>query len=162
MRRAGLSGMFAFALPRALAVAFVATLALSALLVSPAAAMSPGERLDRYVSIWQSNDRVTRDTVREFYADRVIYYGKRMTRDEVYRDKLRFIRAWPIRTYDIAPGSFRSRCDRSGVCRARAVLRWTRAKPDGRSKSGASRLTLVFAKSEGGRIIRESATNIRR
>jgi hypothetical protein len=118
------------------------------------------QRLRAYVQVWESDERVAPRAMREYYADRVIYYGKRMTRREVLADKLRFIRAYPQRRYDIAPDSLRTDCD-VDRCVARAVLMWRRARADGASQSGASMLTLVFSAAEGGRIVQESARTLR-
>lgn len=153
---------------RATCVALAALLA-AALHTLPASAQ-PDERLDApraeqrlrdYVRVWEADERVGQRAMQAYYADEVLYYGKRMTRREVLADKRRFIRAFPERTYDIAPGSLRTRCDRA-QCEARAVLLWRRATPSGRTREGASALTLVFSAREGGRIVRESATNLPR
>ncbi|MBX9759630.1 MAG: hypothetical protein K2Y29_12725 [Beijerinckiaceae bacterium] len=117
-------------------------------------------RMRDYVQVWEADARVGPSAMAAYYADRVIYYGKPMTRRQVLADKLRFIRAYPERRYDIAPGSLRTHCER-GRCEARAVLLWSRASASGRRQQGASALTLVFAASENGRIVRESATNLR-
>lgn len=155
---------------RASCVVVTALLA-AALHTSPASAQTrPDERLDPqraeqrlrdYVRVWEADERVGPRAMRAYYADEVLYYGKRLTRREVLADKLRFIRAFPERTYDIAPGSLRTRCD-SVQCEARAVLVWRRATPSGRTREGASALTLVFSATDGGRIVQESATNLPR
>lgn len=126
----------------------------------PVAPPNPAQRLDRYVRLWERDENVNPETLREYYSDRVVYYGKPMSRDAVYRDKLRFIRTYPYRTYSIVPGSFRSRCG-GGVCRVEAVLSWSRETRGGRRTNGASRLTLVFTNDAGGKILRESAVTLR-
>lgn len=118
------------------------------------------QRMRDYVRVWEADERVGPRAMGAYYADRVIYYGKPMTRREVLADKLRFIRAWPERTYDIAPGSLRTRCNPAS-CEARAVLLWSRTSASGRREQGASALTLVFDARARGRIVRESATNLR-
>ncbi len=137
--------------------------------LGPAAAQGAGasdeasaeRRLRDYVHVWEQDELVAPRAMRTYYADSLIYYGKRMTREQALADKRRFIRAWPQRSYDIAPGSLRTRCG-GGVCEARAVLVWRRTGAGGRTQSGASALTLVFSQAAGGRIVRESATTLRR
>lgn len=136
--------------------------------VSPAIAQQAGalepaaveKRLRDYVRVWESDERVGPAAMQAYYADRVIYYGKSMSRRGVLADKIRFIRAYPSRSYDIAPGSVRTQCA-GGECRARAVLQWRRATRAGATQSGASELTLVFSAAQGGRIVRESARTLR-
>jgi len=118
-------------------------------------------RLQDYVRVWEDDSLVGPRAMRAYYADHVVYYGKRMSREQVLADKRRFIRAFPQRAYAIAPGSLITRCD--GVqCVARATLLWRRVSRRGQESSGASRLTLVFSQREEGRIVRESAFNLRR
>jgi hypothetical protein len=125
------------------------------------APQDPAAKLHAYVQVWSRDGGVTPATMREFYAPRVIYYGKAMSREQALRDKLNYIRAWPARTYSIQPGSATTRCTPQGLCEARAVLLWDRTSRAGRRTSGASRLTLVFSQAEGGRIVRESAVTLR-
>ena len=118
------------------------------------------QKLRAYVRVWEADERVGPRAMREYYADRVIYYGKRMSRSEVLADKQRFIQTYPRRRYDIAPDTLRTECE-AGRCVARAVLLWRRARADGASQSGASMLTLVFSAAAGGRIVQESARTLR-
>ncbi len=119
------------------------------------------QRLRDYVRVWEADERVGPNAMNAYYADRVIYYGKAMSRREVLADKLRFIRAYPERSYDIAPDTLRTRCT-PARCEARAVLLWKRTNARGRTEQGASALTLVFSAANQGRIVRESATTLRR
>lgn len=98
----------------------------------------------------------------QHYGARVVYYGKLMSRDQVLADKLRFIRAYPYRTYEIAPGSTSTTCSEPDICVARAVLLWERRSASGEASSGASRLRLELSRREGGKIVRESANVLRR
>jgi len=118
-------------------------------------------RLQEYVRVWEDDSLVGPRAMSAYYADRVVYYGKRMSREEVLADKRRFIRAYPQRAYAIAPGSLVTRCE-GAQCVARATLLWRRVSARGRESAGASRLTLVFSQNEQGRIVRESAVNLRR
>jgi len=137
------------------------------LAVSPAVAQDGAlnesgveKRLRDYVRVWESDERVGPAAMQAYYADQVIYYGKSMSRRGVLADKIRFIRTYPSRSYDIAPGSVRTQC-RGGECRARAILEWRRSTRAGATQSGASELTLVFSAAAGGRIVRESARTLR-
>jgi hypothetical protein len=127
----------------------------------PAGQQDAARKLDLYVQVWAQDAGVNASSVREFYAPRVVYYGKSMSREQVLRDKLNYIAAWPVRDYTIRPGSAATRCTAQGLCEARAILAWDRTSRAGKRSSGASRLTLVFSQREGGKIVRESATPLR-
>lgn len=119
-------------------------------------------QVERFVEVWSRNEEVNRESVERLYADRVVYYGKSMSRADILRDKRAYIRRWPERRYEIAPGSVDVTCTAGNAfCKATAVMNWRRAGRDGRAVSGASRMTFLVSKESGGRIVRESATTIR-
>jgi hypothetical protein len=128
---------------------------------APEAVADAERRLQEYVRVWEDDSLVGPRAMHAYYADRVVYYGKRMSREEVLADKRRFIRAYPQRAYAIAPGSLVTRCE-GAQCVARATLLWRRVSARGRESAGASRLTLVFSQRAQGRIVRESAVDLRR
>ena len=116
-------------------------------------------RMREYLRIWEGNKKALTEGVNTYYAERVTYYGRNMTRLQVLADKLRFHRAYPQRSYDIAPGSLRTKCAK-GVCQARAELLWVRTHTSGRREHGASDLRLSFSAGGGKRIVRESAKTL--
>jgi hypothetical protein len=146
---------------RTTGIAFSAALSLVWAVPSQAAgrAAKSAQQLDAYVKIWGRDSGVSAANVQRYYAPQVTYYGKRMSRGQVYRDKLRFIRAWPYRSYRIAPGTFSSGCGRAHVCSARGVLVWEWKSSARRRINGASRLGLTYS---DGQIIKETAIPLRR
>ncbi len=121
------------------------------------------DSIDRYLTVWADNARVTPMTVAHFYAQSVDYYGKAMSNGAVYRDKVAFVTQWPVRRYDVVPGSVSQTCDASNThCRVTAVLRWSKA--DGRrghASQGANTITLDLVREAGGlKIARESGTPV--
>jgi hypothetical protein len=119
-------------------------------------------QLENFVATWSRDEGVTRAAVERLYAPRVIYYGRPMSRDAILADKRAYIAHWPRRRYEIAPGSVNIRCtgDKS-ICRATAVMRWTRSDHAGRTVSGASRMSFLVSKETGGKIVREGAVTLR-
>lgn len=117
-------------------------------------------RMQQYVQTWEGNEATFAQAVETYYADRVIYYGKSMTRSQVLADKLRFVKSYPQRTYSIAAGTLRTNC-KTGICEARAKLNWSRANASRQLESGVSDLRLVLSAADGGRIVRESARTLR-
>ena len=129
-------------------------------LAAPACA-APATRaahMDEYLSIWSSNAAITPATVARLYGRRVEYYGRPMSAGDVYRDKLAFVRRWPVRSYAAVPGTVDNDCDdASPRCRVSAVMRWSRADRAGHGGSGTNTVRLDLAR-EGGmlKIVRES------
>lgn len=116
-------------------------------------------RLEAYVSTWSADQDVNPATVAHYYADRVIYYGKAMSRSDVLRDKLRYIAVWPERHYGIVPGTVAASCDHQRtLCRVSGIMRWQRRSRDGRQSVGNARLSLLLSRASGGKIVRESAS----
>ena len=116
-------------------------------------------RLEAYVDTWSANRGINAGNVGHYYAPRVIYYGKPMSRQQVLRDKLNYIAAWPERHYRIVPGTVSASCDGAQTaCRVSGVMAWNRRSRAGRVSIGNARLTLVLSRESGGRIVRESAS----
>ncbi len=115
-------------------------------------------RMEAYLAIWSRNAEITPDTVSRLYARHVTYYGRAMSAEAVYRDKLAFVRRWPVRRYAIVPGSVTNDCDDAAPrCRVSAVLRWSRADRAGQGQSGTNSIRLDLARDDGTlKIVRES------
>ena len=131
--------------------------------VHPAFASSLDDSIDRYLTVWADNARVTPMTVAHFYARSVDYYGKPMTNGAVYRDKLAYITQWPLRRYDVVPGSVSQSCNAGGTrCRVTAILRWSKGDAaQRRTGQGANTMTLDLVREDGGlKIARESGTPV--
>jgi hypothetical protein len=126
---------------------------------SPLGAAAAQRRLEAYVGTWSADRGINAGNVAHYYAPRVIYYGKPMTRGQVLRDKLNYIAVWPERHYRIVPGTVSASCDRSQTaCRVSGVMAWNRRSRTGQVSVGSTRLTLILSRESGGRIVRESAS----
>ena len=124
----------------------------------------PGDEgaIQAYLAMWSRNADVTSAAVDRFYAPSVVYYGKRFSRAEVLADKLRYIKAWPVRHYAEVPGSIRASCnqDRSR-CHVSVVMTWRRRGRTAAVSVGRARIAFDFVPAEGGRkIARESARDL--
>ena len=132
--------------------------------MAPALSASPlDDSIDRYLTVWAENARVTPATVSHFYAQNVNYYGKAMSSGAVYRDKVAYITQWPVRRYDVVPGSVGQTCDASNTrCRVTAILRWSKADAaGGHASQGANTMTLDLVRENGElKIARESGTPV--
>ena len=133
-------------------------------MVMPAAASSVGRavHMDEYLSIWARNGAITPGTVSRLYGRRVDYYGRPMSAEAVYRDKLAFVRRWPARSYAAVPGTVFNDCtDVSPRCRVSAVMRWSRSDAAGQGTSGTNTVHLHLAREDGTlKIVRESGAPV--
>ena len=121
------------------------------------------DSVDRYLTVWADNARVTPAAVMHFYARSVVYYGKAMSNGAVYRDKIAYVEQWPVRHYDVVPGSVGQTCDAGRMhCHVTAILRWSKANAArGRSSQGANTMTLdLVREADGPKIARESGTPV--
>lgn len=144
-------------------IALVLIICSGAALAQPSAEFGPPDverRMQEYVRTWEGSKEAFALAINTYYAERVNYYGKFLTRAQVLADKLRFLKAYPQRTYDIASGTLRTNCN-GGICQARAELHWSRTSSSGRRESGASDLRLILSARDGGKITRESARTLR-
>ena len=140
------------------------TLLTAILACGPALAQNgpePGDEgaIQAYLAMWSHNADVTAAAADRFYAPIVVYYGKRLNRAQVLADKLRYIRAWPVRHYSEVPGSIEASCnaDRSR-CRVSVVMAWRRLGRGSKVSSGRARVAFDFVPVEGSRkIAREAA-----
>ena len=120
------------------------------------------KQVENFVDVWSRDEGVTMAEVERLYAPRVIYYGKNMSRAAILADKRAYIATWPRRRYEIAPGSVNVSCTQgNAMCRATAIMRWTRENRAGRQVRGSSRMTFLVSRESGGKIVRESAVNLR-
>ena len=131
------------------------------LALSGTAAAGPAQRaahMDDYLAIWSHDGAITPSTVARLYGRRVVYYGRPMSADAVYRDKLAFARAWPVRRYAAVPGTVGNDCtDAAPHCRVSAMMRWSRADAAGRGATGTNTVRLDLAREDGVlKIVRES------
>ncbi len=126
---------------------------------NPLGAAAAQRRLEAYVRTWSADNGINPGNVAHYYAPRVIYYGKPMSRGQVLRDKLNYISVWPERHYRIVPGTVSASCDRAQMaCRVSGIMAWNRRSRAGEVSVGSTRLTLVLSRESGGRIVRESAS----
>ncbi len=132
---------------------------------APALADEADTLMNQYFAIWSDNARITPRTVDSLYAPRAVYYGRSMTPDEVYRDKVRLIQRWPDRRYRVVPGTVAKRCDTGMTrCGVSVVLSWQAANPSRRAAtSGRAVINLALANENGIlKIVRESQTRVPR
>lgn len=118
-----------------------------------------------YLSYWSAPNVVTMETSPSFYAQQVLFHGRRMSARALFEEKRRFVRRWPERSYVPFADSMRTSCAPAGqVCTVRTLFAFTAANPDlGKRSRGTSTLDLIVS-FEGNRpvIVSESSQVVQR
>jgi len=73
------------------------------------------------IRYWSQNTPDVTAGVNAFYADRITFYGKDWSQQQVMADKAGFIERWPVRAYDIDEDSTTVVCD-AGTCAIEAKI----------------------------------------
>jgi hypothetical protein len=103
-----------------------------------------------YFAAW-SSDRPA-ESFGRFYDASVEFQGQRLTREQVMRDKQRFMQRWPERTYSLRRGSLGADCSgRRNLCTVRSVYDYKVAnRAERRAGRGVQKIELrvSFARGE--------------
>jgi len=104
-----------------------------------------------YFSLWANDATASPQAVERFYASRVNYYGREMTNADVYRDKLYLMRLWPIRAYNVAPGTVVTSCSEDNSrCQVTLVLNFLSENPArGIGVQGETTVSLALVRENG-------------
>jgi len=116
-----------------------------------------------YLQLWSTSNEAALADVGQIYGEKIRFYGRTVSRRELWNEKRRFTQRWPVRSYAHRPGTMRTDCDVAGrTCRVRAIIDWTAANP---SRGAASRGSSLFelgidfsgpqpvVRSESGRVV---------
>jgi hypothetical protein len=142
--------------------------AVSLLLTGPAVANAQEDpaiaELNRFLARWSSGPSINAADVNELYAPSVAYYGRRLSRLQITREKQAIANKWPRRRYTIEPSSVETGCTPERIrCTVRGVLRWSVANSFGKGSSGVSNLTLALSRvGPGYQIVSESGAVAKR
>ena len=108
-----------------------------------------------YLRQWSFRGRDALQTVNQAYAPRVLFYGRVLAREQLYQQKLRFIRRWPVRRYVLRPDTVRVSCPTSASCRVSGIMDW-RVERKARVARGSSTFVQGFVLSPSPQIVSES------
>ncbi|MXQ14722.1 hypothetical protein [Microvirga makkahensis] len=101
-----------------------------------------------YLTSWSARNDVALDATAELYALRVLFHGRTVSREQLHKEKRRFVRRWPEREYRPRPNSIGAECKPDGtVCTVHMVFDYTAVNPKRRrisEGSGALRLIVEF------------------
>lgn len=101
-----------------------------------------------YLSTWSARNDVALDATAELYAPRVLFHGRTVSLERLYKEKQRFTRRWPEREYRAREDAIGTSCNPDGtVCNVHAVFDYTATNPKRRrlsQGSGALQLIVEF------------------
>lgn len=97
-----------------------------------------------YLQRWSSGDGRALADVSGLYGPRVSFHGEFIDQRNLFAQKRRFARRWPIRRYEHRPGTMRITCDNAKqACLVRSIIDWQAASPSrGAFARGASTFEL--------------------
>lgn len=99
-----------------------------------------------YLEEWSSDRRTTLAHVRQIYAPRVRFYGRVLDHSGLYSEKRRFVERWPVRRYELSPGTARVWCAAHGSrCTVTGLIRWrAENRARGAVSQGLARFSQTF------------------
>jgi len=93
------------------------------------------------------SDTKALETVRSMYADQILYFGEMKSRNEVYSDKVNYLKRWPYRTVYLRNETISASC-RLSRCKVTGVYDWGVGNAKGRRKSGSAVFVYEFEVSD--------------
>lgn len=98
-----------------------------------------------YLASWSARNDVALGATAELYAPRVLFHGRTISLERLYREKQRFIRRWPEREYRPRQDAIGIECNPGGtVCTVHAVFDYRAVNPrHSRVSQGSGALQLI-------------------
>ena len=95
--------------------------------------------------------------------ERIDYYGKSTSRDEVLKDKERYVKNWPMRSYRLQMETIRTSCDQArSICQISGALEFSHSNPaNGKRSSGTASFEYgIRFGPDGGKIFHEQGKTL--
>jgi hypothetical protein len=113
-----------------------------------------------YLAAWSSPNEDALAAMPSFYGGTVLFHGQTMSFEALMREKERFVRRWPSRTYEARPGTISAACDtRTGRCRVSLVVDFV-ATAGARRSSGATTLDIGIETTDGRPVIATETSRV--
>jgi hypothetical protein len=110
-----------------------------------------------FFTTWSGSNGEALSYLSGLYPDRLMYYGKLSTKNEVMEDKADFVARWPERSYSIEPGSITVGCRPDGSCLVSGLVNWrAHSRKLNRTSIGTARFDLVFTGPGASQLVAES------
>jgi hypothetical protein len=116
-----------------------------------------------YFEAWSSPNARAIQAMPEFYGRTVTFHGRTMSRQALMKEKRRFVRRWPDRTYRLRPETLEVLCAPSGQsCTVRSDFTFDATGPSGaRHAKGSGKVEFVVDVSGDPPIIMSEASIVR-
>jgi len=100
----------------------------------------------KYFDTWSSNEQTSLNFVNNAYSNTVDFYGARVTNTEVIRQKVAFVKRWPVRTYKERSNTTVIQCNQvNKICSISGLVDWSAQSSERNAKSwGFSSYELVL------------------
>lgn len=107
--------------------------------------------------LWSQPNDQSLPQIAYYYAPMVVFYGKKVSQIELVSEKEKFALRWPIRQYQVEPGSVKISCNLT-ECLVNSVISWAANSPERDARaSGRSTWNLVLLRF-GGRLLISAET----
>ncbi|WP_243369463.1 hypothetical protein [Microvirga solisilvae] len=101
-----------------------------------------------YLASWSARNDIALSATAELYAPRILYHGRTVSLERLYKEKQRFIQRWPEREYRPREDAIGTQCNPDGtICTIHAVFDYSATNPKRRrisEGSGALQLIVEF------------------
>ena len=115
-----------------------------------------------YLREWSTDRRAALARVDEGYAPRVMFYGRVLTRGQLYREKYRALQRWPVRHYVLRPETVQVACKAATAsCLVRGIMDWRVGRRD-RLAQGSSTFLQGYDLSARPQIVSENGRVLKR
>lgn len=113
-----------------------------------------------YLAAWSSTNDDALAAMPSFYGRTVLFHGRTMSFEALMREKERFVRRWPSRTYEARPGTISAACDPGmGRCQVSLVVDFV-AIAGARRSSGATTLDIGIETKDGRPVIATETSRV--
>jgi hypothetical protein len=99
----------------------------------------------------------------DLYSADVMYFGRLLPKSSVIQEKVTFALRWPVRQYQIKPGSARATCMALNVCEVKGLLDWYAYSPERNvTSTGSATFDLTVSLSGPTKVLSETSAVITR
>jgi hypothetical protein len=114
------------------------------------------------IRYWSQNAPDVTAGVKAFYADRIMFYGKDWTPEQVMADKAEFIARWPVRAYDIDEDSVEVLCIEDSCSIEAKIVFFTHSQSRNATSRGLAQFSYILDLRANPLITSESSTVLAR
>jgi hypothetical protein len=97
------------------------------------------------------------------YPQELTYFGQKVLKAEVIKEKIEFAARWPVRLYSIEPGTLTAICNDRQTCQVQGILDWFASSPERQATSrGTASFQLTLSMGLQVRVLSETSSVLTR